>query len=93
MPTISLQDLSVRFGSKDAVHGLSLEVEPGRCHALLGRNGAGKTSTMKALLGLIKPDAGTIRLFDLNPSKNEAEVKSRLAWVPDSSAPYVCRRR
>ncbi len=89
MPTtVSLDGLSVRFGTKEAVNDLSLKVEAGRCHALLGRNGAGKTTTMKALLGLIRPDAGRVSLFGLDPDTHEAEVKSRLAWVPDSPAFY-----
>ena len=67
----------------DAVKGLSLSVTAGRCHALLGRNGAGKTSTMRALLGLLRPERGTVRLFGLDPMKHEAAVKERLAWVPD----------
>ena len=87
-PTITFENISIRYGTKDAVSGLSLNVEPGRCHALLGRNGAGKTSAMKALLGLLRPDAGTVRLFGLDPEKHEREVKSRLAWVPDSPSFY-----
>lgn len=86
--TISLENISVKFDRKDAVNGLTLNVEAGRCHALLGRNGAGKTTTMKALLGLIRPDGGRVKLFGLDPLKHEAEVKSRLAWVPDSPAFY-----
>jgi len=49
-----MQNISVKFDSKEAVNGLSLTVEPGRCHALLGRNGAGKTTAIKALLGLLR---------------------------------------
>jgi ABC-2 type transport system ATP-binding protein len=82
-PTIDVTDLVVRYPRGEAVKGLSLKVEPGRCHALLGRNGAGKTTTMRALLGLLRPQSGTVRLFGLDPAKHEAEVKSRLAWVPD----------
>jgi ABC-2 type transport system ATP-binding protein len=87
-PALELQQLSVRYGRAEAVRELSLTVEPGRCHALLGRNGAGKTSTMKALLGLIAPDAGRVKLFGLDPKTHEAEVKSRLSWVPDAPAFY-----
>lgn len=88
MPTLSLEKLCVRFGRKEAVNAVSLTVEPGRCHALLGRNGAGKTTVMKALLGLLRPQSGRVRLFDLDPERHEAEVKSRLAWVPDAPAFY-----
>ena len=83
-PTIELSDLVVRYPRGEAVKGLSLSVEAGRCHALFGRNGAGKTSTMRALLGLLRPTSGSVKLFGLDVVKNEAEVKSRLAWVPDA---------
>jgi ABC-2 type transport system ATP-binding protein len=83
-PTIDVTELVVRYPRGEAVRGLSLQVQPGRCHALLGRNGAGKTSTLRALLGLVRPERGAIRLFGLDTSRHEAEVKSRLAWVPDA---------
>lgn len=83
-PVVELKDLVVRYPRVEAVRGLSLTVEPGRCHALFGRNGAGKTSAMRALLGLLRADGGTVRLFGLDPQAHEAEVKARLAWVPDA---------
>lgn len=83
-PTIDVKDLVVRYSRGDAVKGLSLQVEPGRCHALFGRNGAGKTSTLRALLGLLRPTSGSVSLFGLDTVKHEAEVKARVAWVPDS---------
>jgi ABC-2 type transport system ATP-binding protein len=83
-PAVELKNLVVRYPRVEAVRGLTLSVEPGTCHALFGRNGAGKTSAMRALLGLLRAQAGTVRLFGLEPQAYEAEVKSRLAWVPDS---------
>ncbi len=83
---IDVQGLVVRYPRGEAVKGLELRVEAGRCHALLGRNGAGKTSTLRALLGLLRPARGSIRLFGLDVARHEAEVKSRLAWVPDAPA-------
>ena len=74
----------MKYGAREAVNGLSLQVQPGTCHALFGRNGAGKTSTLRALLGLIRPDAGSVKLFGLELARHEAEVKERLAWVPDA---------
>jgi ABC-2 type transport system ATP-binding protein len=85
---IDVQGLTVRYGVHDAVNGLDLHVEPGRCHALFGLNGAGKTTTLKALLGLLPGAQGTVRLFGLDPARHEAEVKQRLAWVPDAPGVY-----
>ena len=87
-PVIDIKDLHYRYSKSDAVCGLNLTVQPGRCYGLFGRNGAGKTTTMKCLLNLLRPTAGTVRLFGLDPVKGEVAVKSRLAYVPDQVAFY-----
>ncbi|MET9454141.1 ABC transporter ATP-binding protein [Streptomyces canus] len=56
------------FGAVRAVDGIDLEIAPGETVALLGRNGAGKSTTISLLLGLNEPDAGTVRLFGAAPS-------------------------
>ena len=63
-------------------------MQPGRCYGFFGRNGAGKTTTIKCLLNLLRPSAGTVRVFGLDPQKEEVAVKSRLAYVPDTVAFY-----
>jgi ABC-2 type transport system ATP-binding protein len=87
-PAIELNQLARRYGRVDAVHDLSLSVRPGRCYGFFGRNGAGKTTTIKCLLNLLRPTAGTVRVFGLDPAKEEVAVKSRLAYVPDQIAFY-----
>jgi ABC-2 type transport system ATP-binding protein len=87
-PAIELRDLARRFGRTDAVDGLSLRVDRGRCYGFFGRNGAGKTTTIKCLLNLLRPTAGTVRVFGLDPRRDEVAVKSRLAYVPDNVAFY-----
>src|SRR5882724_1128075 len=85
---IEIQNLSRRYGKLDAVDGLSLNVRAGKCYGFFGRNGAGKTTTIKCLLNLLRPDSGSVRVFGLDPRKNEVAVKSRLAYVPDVVAFY-----
>jgi ABC-2 type transport system ATP-binding protein len=87
-PVIEVKNLTRRYGKLDAVNGLSLTVRAGRCYGFFGRNGAGKTTTIKCLLNLLRPTDGTVRVFGLDPLKNEVEVKSRLAYVPDAVAFY-----
>jgi ABC-2 type transport system ATP-binding protein len=87
-PAIEIQNLSRRYGKLDAVNGLNLTVQPGRCYGFFGRNGAGKTTTIKCLLNLLRPTSGTVRVFGLDPQRNEVEVKSRIAYVPDAVAFY-----
>jgi ABC-2 type transport system ATP-binding protein len=85
---IEIKDLVRRYGRTDAVNGLSLTVRQGRCYAFFGRNGAGKTTTIKCLLNLLRPTLGTVRVFGLDPRRDEVAVKSRLAYVPDNVAFY-----
>lgn len=87
-PVIEITDLVRRYGKLDAVNGLSLRVARGRCYGFFGRNGAGKTTTIKCLLNLLRPSSGSVRMFGLDPSRQEVPVKSRLSYVPDVVAFY-----
>jgi len=87
-PAIQIENLSYAYGRAEAVHDLSLTVQPGRCYGLFGRNGAGKTTTMKCLLNLLHPQSGKVRVFGLDPTKQEVEVKRLLSYVPDQVAFY-----
>src|SRR5258707_15256622 len=87
-PVIEIRNLARRYGRTDAVDGLSLSVAPGRCYGFFGRNGAGKTTTIKCLLNLLRPTSGEVRIFGLDPARREVDVKSRIAYVPDSVAFY-----
>ena len=87
-PAIQIENLAYTYGKAEAVHDFSLTVQPGRCYGLFGRNGAGKTTTMKCLLNLLRPQRGNVRVFGLDPAKQEVEVKRRIAYVPDQVAFY-----
>ena len=87
-PAIEITNLVRRYGHRDAVDGLSLRVPAGRCYGFFGRNGAGKTTTIKCLLNLLRPTSGSVRVFGLDPRRDEVAIKSRLAYVPDAVAFY-----
>jgi len=87
-PAIEIENLSCAYSRAEAVHQLNLTVRPGRCYGLFGRNGAGKTTTMKCLLNLLRPKSGQVRVFGIDPAKDEVQVKKRLAYVPDQVAFY-----
>jgi ABC-2 type transport system ATP-binding protein len=87
-PVIDVNHLAYAYGKAEAVHDLSLHVAPGRCYGLFGRNGAGKTTTMRCLLNLLRPQRGSVRVFGMDPAKQEVDVKRRIAFVPDAVAFY-----
>lgn len=62
-PVVQFENVSVRYGTKTALESLTLNVPRGAGLAILGLNGAGKTSTIRALLRMIRPASGTVRLF------------------------------
>jgi len=87
-PVIEVRNLVRRYGRTDAVDGLSLSVPAGRCYGFFGRNGAGKTTTIKCLLNLLRPTSGEVRVFGMDPAREEVAVKSRISYVPDYVAFY-----
>src|SRR3954452_13166903 len=87
-PIVDVNGLVRRYGRTEAVDGLNLTVRPGRCYGFFGRNGAGKTTTIKCLLNLLRPTSGSVKVFGLDPARDEVAVKSRIAYVPDAVAFY-----
>ncbi len=75
---LEVRDLSVAYGAKKAVIGVSLQIARGEIFGLLGPNGAGKTSTLSAIEGLIKPQSGTVFLDGLDIRRHPSQAKARL---------------
>jgi branched-chain amino acid transport system ATP-binding protein len=84
-PLLSVQDLKVSYGHVQAVKGVSIQVAEGDFVALIGSNGAGKSSMMKALSGVIDPSGGRIEFAgeDVTKLKSHAMVLRRFAMVPE----------
>lgn len=82
MDVIEIEGLRKTFGSTVALDGLDLGVRTGEVHGFLGPNGAGKSTTIRVLLGLLRADAGTVRLFGGDPWRDAAALHRRLAYVP-----------
>jgi ABC-2 type transport system ATP-binding protein len=70
------------FGQTRALDGLDLTVRTGEVHGFLGPNGAGKSTTIRVLLGLLRADAGEVRLLDGDPWRDAVTLHRRLAYVP-----------
>jgi ABC-2 type transport system ATP-binding protein len=79
---ISVRALVKTFGTTRALDGLDLSVRHGEVHGFLGPNGAGKSTTIRILLGLLRKNAGEVRLFDGDPWSEAAALHRRLAYVP-----------
>ena len=85
MSVIDVRDVTVRYGRNVAVDGVSFNVEKGSVYALLGRNGAGKSSLVRCLLGQRKPDSGTIRAFGEDVWTRRATLMQRIGVVSEEA--------
>lgn len=80
---LSLESLTVRYGRKVACDNVSLSVAPGSVYALLGRNGAGKSSLVRCLLGQQKLASGRVLLFGRDAWSTRADAMARIGVVPE----------
>lgn len=83
---LRVTDLAVSYGAVPAVDGVSLVIEPGELRVILGANGAGKTTIIKTLLGLLRPRSGQVRFagdIDLLRLKPHRIHRLGIAWVPE----------
>lgn len=85
MPMLAVENLEASYGAVRALHGVSLEVAEGELVALLGVNGAGKSTTLKSIMGVLKPGRGSITFLG-EPITNrtpESVVKRGISLVPE----------
>ena len=85
---IEASDLRRSFKAKVAVDGLSLRVAAGEIYGLVGPDGAGKTTTLRMLAGLIDPSAGRVRLLGKDPFGADASVRESLGYMPQQYSLY-----
>ena len=83
---LELTHLTKRFGEKTAVDDLSLSLEAGTFLGLLGRNGAGKSTTLKMVTGLLKPTSGSVRVLGLDMATDPISVKRQIGVMPEDMA-------
>jgi ABC-2 type transport system ATP-binding protein len=85
VPVLSFERVVKRFGDFTAVDDLSFEVGEGRVFGFLGRNGAGKTTSMRMVLDILRPTSGQIRVLDQAPG---GEVRTRIGFLPEERGLY-----
>lgn len=81
-PAIRIEQVSKRFGDVRALDVVDLEIQPGEFFGLLGPNGAGKTTLISALAGLVRPDAGRLRVMDHDVQADYRAARRQLGVVP-----------
>jgi ABC-2 type transport system ATP-binding protein len=84
---VEIRGLRKSFG-RPAVDGIDLDIRAGEFYALLGPNGAGKTTTLRMLTGLLKPDAGRIRIFGVDALADPVGAKRIMAWLSEDPMIY-----
>lgn len=83
MNVLEIRDLKKSFGRKEVLRGLNLSVPAHSIFGFIGKNGSGKTTTMKAVLGLLKPDEGEIRVMGERVRFGQTETNRYIGYLPD----------
>ena len=78
---IQITDLKKRFGKLDVLNGINLEIENGKVYAIVGPNASGKTTLIKSILGLVKPDSGIIEV-DGEKLNGDCSYRKNLGYMP-----------
>ncbi len=84
MTVVDVDGLSVRYGDVAAVSDVTFSVDPGETVALVGANGAGKTSTINAIVGILGPTSGSVRVFGADPASDRSSIARRWGVMPQA---------
>ena len=85
---LQIKQLTKHYGTKTAVDGLTLTIQPGEIYGFLGPNGAGKTTTLKCCCGILQPDSGEVFVDGVSMQKEPLRAKQKLAYLPDDPKLY-----
>ena len=85
---LEVRNLAKRYGDVPALQELTARVEAGQCLILLGRNGAGKTTALRCMAGVLVPSAGEVRVDGIDASDDPAGVRARVGLMPEVPGLY-----
>lgn len=88
MNTVEIKDLTKNFNSTTAINNLSLEIEKGKITGLIGADGAGKTTLIRLVTGLLLPDSGEISTLGFNPSVQKSLLNPKIGYMPQKFGLY-----
>lgn len=85
---LELTQINKRYQNRDVLRNLNMQVPAGKVYGFLGRNGAGKTTTIRIITGLVKANAGQVRVFDRELAQARAEIMQNIGAIVESPAFY-----
>ncbi|MGD0025359.1 MAG: ATP-binding cassette domain-containing protein, partial [Xanthobacteraceae bacterium] len=87
-PLLAVNELEAWYGESHVLHGVTFDVQPGEVVTLLGRNGVGKTTTLKAIMGIVENRTGSVRFEDkeLTALPSNAIARAGIAFCPEERA-------
>jgi len=88
MSIISINKLSKNFGEIEAVRDISFDIKEGEMFGFVGPDGAGKTTTLRIMCGLLNPDGGTVSLFQKNITEERKEIQSQIGYLSQKFSLY-----
>ncbi len=88
MITVEIRNLIKTFSETTAIDNLSLDIEKGKITGLIGADGAGKTTLIRLIIGLLLPDSGEVKTLDLNPFTQKSELTPKIGYMPQKFGLY-----
>ena len=85
---IRARDIKKAYRKTTVLRGVSLDVRPGTIHGFVGPNGAGKSTFLKCLVGVVRPDSGTLEIDGVDGRRNSLEVRRRVGYAPAETSLY-----
>ena len=85
---ITIENVTKRYDNTTVVHELNLQIHAGEIVGIIGHNGAGKSTTMKMIAGLIEPSEGVVRVMGEDIQKGSAKIKQKIGYLPEESPLY-----
>ncbi len=88
MPAVEVKNLVKKYGSIDAVKGISFSINEGEIFGLIGPNGAGKTTTLRVLSTLLSINGGSVTILGHDLSKQASEIRKLISYLPEDAGAY-----